>query len=302
MSRDNNLVSSTVRRWRLAEALRRTREDAGLTHDQVIAELRKTQGKWSRPKLSRIENREQGIRSTEVAQLLDVYAVEDPSLRAWLVELAETKHARGWLLDVRKNLPEDFHTFLNMEVALVASRQFETLLVPGLLQTAEYARAVISGVDPGLPEDEVERRVSARLTRQQILRRTEPPHLHVILDEGLLHRPVGSEAVMRRQLRYLAEVCDFANITVQVLPVAAGSSPALEGPFSILTPPDPIPDIGYAEGPGRGVYIEDRDEVRAYTLRFGILTERALPPSESLERIELAARQCTGSERRSAFC
>ncbi|RCW39544.1 helix-turn-helix protein [Halopolyspora algeriensis] len=294
MPQDNHLASTTVRRWQLAETLRKLREEAGFTHEQVIAEVRKGQGKWSRPKLSRIENREQGIKSSEVEQLLDVYGTEDQSLRAWLVDLARTAHTRGWLVDIRKNLPEDFHTFLSLEVALVASRQFETLLVPGLLQTPEYARTVISGINPGLAEDEIERRVSARITRQQILSRSDPPHLHVILDEGLLERPVGPASMMRRQLLHLAEAsAESSNITLQVLPKAAGAIPALEGPFSILTPPDPIPDIGYAEGPGRGVYIEDRDNVRAYTLRFGILMERALSPEKSTERIEQAAQQYT---------
>ncbi|MGH3611878.1 MAG: helix-turn-helix domain-containing protein [Pseudonocardia sp.] len=290
MTQDNNLVSATVRRWQLTETLRQLREQAHLTHDQVVAELRKGQGKWSRPKLSRIENREQGVKSREVEQLLDVYKVSDQALRGWLVELAGTAHERGWLIDIRKNLPEDFHAFLNWEVALVASRQFETLLVPGLLQSAEYARALITGVNPGLAEDEVQRRVAARITRQQILTRTIPPHLHIILDAGVLERPVGTPLVMRNQLRRLTEATDAPNITIQVLPKSVGASPALEGPFSILTLPDPIPDVGYSEGPGRAVYIEDRDDVRAYTLRFGILTEQSLSQADSVKLITDAAK------------
>lgn len=289
MTQDSSLVSATVRRWQLTETLRQLREQAHLTHDQVVAELRKGQGKWSRPKLSRIENREQGVKPREVEQLLDVYKVTDQALRDWLVELAGTAHERGWLIDIRKNLPEDFHAFLNWEVALVASRQFETLLVPGLLQSAEYARALITGVNPGLAEDEVERRVAARITRQQILTRTTPPHLHVILDAGVLERPVGTPLVMRNQLRRLVEATDAPNITIQVLPKSVGASPALEGPFSILTLPDPIPDVGYSEGPGRAVYIEDRDDVRAYTLRFGILTEQSLSQAGSVKLITDAA-------------
>lgn len=291
MTQDNSLVSATVRRWQLTETLRQLREQAGLTHDQVIAELHKGPGKWSRPKLSRIENREQGVKPREVELLLDVYRVADAGLRMWLLELASTAHERGgWVVDIRKNLPDDFHEFLKWEVALVASRQFETLLVPGLLQTSEYARALISGVNPGLAEDEIERRVSARITRQQILTRKSPPHLHFILDAGLLERPVGSRLAMRNQLRRLAEAADAPNVTIQVLPKSAGASPALEGPFSILTLPDPIPDVGYAEGPGRAVYIEDRDDVRAYTLRFGILTDQALPQADSVDLITEAAR------------
>jgi transcriptional regulator with XRE-family HTH domain len=290
VTQDSSHVSATVRRWQLTETLRQLREQAHLTHDQVIAELRKGQGKWSRPKLSRIENREQGVKSREVEQLLDVYGVNDQDLRDLLVELASTAHERGWVVDIRKNLPEDFHRLLNLEVALVARRQFETLLVPGLLQTAEYARVLITAINPGLAEDEVERRVAARITRQQILTRTSPPHLHVILDAGLLERPVGPPLVMRNQLRRLVEAADATNITIQVLPKAVGASPALEGPFSILTLPDPIPDVGYSEGPGRAVYIEDRELVRAYTLRFGILTEQSLSQPDSVKLIIDAAK------------
>jgi len=290
VTQDSSHVSATVRRWQLTETLRQLREQARLTHDQVVAELRKGQGKWSRPKLSRIENREQGVKPREVEQLLDVYGVTDQALRDWLVELAGTAHERGWVVDIRKNLPQDFHAFLNWEVALVASRQFETLLVPGLLQTAEYARALITGINPGLAEDEVERRVAARITRQQILARTTPAHLHVILDAGVLERPVGTPLVMRNQLRRLAEATDASNITIQVLPKVVGASPALEGPFSILTLPDPIPDVGYSEGPWRAVYIEDRDDVRAYTLRFGILTEQSLSQADSVALITDAAK------------
>lgn len=290
MVQDNNLVSATVRRWQLTETLRQLREQARLTHDQVVVELRKGQGKWSRPKLSRIENREQGVKPREVEQLLDIYGVTDQALRERLIELASTAHERGWVVDIRKNLPDDFHAFLNWEVVLVASRQFETLLVPGLLQTAEYARALITGVNPDLAQDEVERRVAARITRQQILTRTTPPHLHVILDAGLLERPVGTRLVMRNQLRRLVEATDAPNITIQVLPKSVGASPALEGPFSILTLPDPIPDVGYSEGAGRAVYIEDRDDVGAYALRFGVLTEQSLSQTDSAELIADAAK------------
>ncbi len=163
------------------------------------------------------------------------------------------------------------------------------MLVPGLLQTADYARALIAGINPGLTWDEVERRVSARMTRQRILARTTPAQLHVILDAGLLERPVGSATVMRNQLRRLVESSEVAHITVQVLPKSAGASPALEGPFSILTLPEPIPDVGYSEGPGRAVYIEDRELVRTYTLRFGSLTEQALAQADSVKVILAAA-------------
>jgi transcriptional regulator with XRE-family HTH domain len=290
MTQDSSPASSAVRRWQVAETLRQLREEAELTHDQVVAELRKGQGKWSRPKLSRIENREQSVKPPELEQLLDVYRVTDPTLRQCLSELASNLRERGWVRDIRKHLPEDFHRVLDWETVLVARRQFETLLVPGLLQTAEYARALIGGVNPSLTEDEVERRAMARMARQQILSRSTPPRLHVILDAGVLERPVGTPQIIRKQLRHLSETAESSHVTIQVLPKSVGASPALEGPFSLLTLPEPIPDLGYTEGPSRAVYIEDRDEVRAYTLRFGILTEQALPQAESVQLITEAAR------------
>jgi transcriptional regulator with XRE-family HTH domain len=290
MTQDSSPASSAVRRWQVAETLRQLREEAELTHDQVVAELRKAQGKWSRPKLSRIENREQSVKPPELEQLLDVYGVTDPTLRQCLSELASNSRERGWIRDIRKHLPDEFHRFLDWETTLVAYRQFETLLVPGLLQTPEYARALISGVNPSLTEDEVERRAMARMARQQILSRSIPPRLHVILDAGVLERPVGTPQIIRKQLRHLSETAESSHVTIQVLPKSVGASPALEGPFSLLTLPEPIPDLGYTEGPSRAVYIEDRDEVRAYTLRFGILTEQALPQAESVQLITEAAR------------
>lgn len=278
-----------VRRWQLAETLRKLREECALTHDQVIEKLRQGPGTWSRPKLSRIENREQGVKPRELDQLLDVYGVADPALANWLRQLAGNSRRRGWLADVRKHLPPEFHQFLDWETALVARRQFSTLLIPGLLQTTEYARCLISGVNPELTGDEVEQRVMARMARQQILGRADPPQLHVILDAGVLERPVGGPTVMRRQLRHLADAADHAHVSIQVLPKSVGAGPALEGPFSILTLPDPVPDIGYTEGPSCTAYIEDRDEVRDYTLRFGILTQQALSQSESLELVREAA-------------
>lgn len=285
MTQDIGAGSSAVRRWQLAETLRQLREQAQLTHDEVVAALQTGSGKWSRPKLSRIENREQGVRPVEVEQMLDLYGVSDLALRQELVELAGAPRERGWVADIRKNLPEGFHRVLDWDAALVAHRQFETLLVPGLLQTADYARALVSGIDPRLTQDEVERRVAARLTRQQVLSRANPPQLHVILDAGVLERPVKAPQVMRHQLRRLVEAAEAPHVTIQVLPKSVGASPALEGPFSILTLPEPIPDMGYAEGPGRAVYIEDRDAVRALTLRFGILTEQSLGHADSMTMI-----------------
>jgi transcriptional regulator with XRE-family HTH domain len=289
VSQGGDVVNATVRRWQLTETLRQLRERAGLTIEEAAQQLQGTAGKWSRSKLGRIETREQGVRVREVEQLLDLYRVSDPQLRGWLLDLAATAHERGYWHAIRKDLPEDFHEYLSVEAALVALRQFETMVVPGLLQTADFTRALINGASPGLAPDVVERRVLARMARQQVLTRPNPLQYHVIIEEAILERPVGGAEVMRAQLRHLIERASAENITLQVLPKSAGASPAMDGPFSVLTLPEPIPDFGYAEGPGGAVYIEDRANVRTCILRWGILTERALPQADSLDLIRKAA-------------
>ncbi|WP_030107204.1 helix-turn-helix domain-containing protein [Actinoalloteichus caeruleus] len=294
MSQDNgDVVNATVRRWQLTETLRQLRERAGLTIEQVAEQLRASgAGKWSRSKIGRIETREQGVRIREVEQLLDLYQVADANLRAWLLDLAATAHERGYWRAIRKDLPEDFHDFLNVEASLVALRQFETMLVPGLLQTPDYTRALISGASPGLASEVVERRVVARMARQQVLTRPKPLDCHVILEECILERPVGTPVIMRNQLRRLVEEAEADHVTLQVLPRTVGASPAMDGPFSVLTLPDPIPDFGYAEsGGGAPVYIEDRDAVRACILKWAVLTERALPHADSVDLVRKAAKE-----------
>ncbi|GAA3850485.1 helix-turn-helix transcriptional regulator [Saccharothrix violaceirubra] len=286
----DDLASATVRRWQLTEGLRQLREQRELTIDDVMERLRDAPGRWSRSKLSRVETREQRVKPHEVEQLLDAYEVTDEDTRTWLVDLAATAHRRGHWLSVRKDLPEDFHNLLSVEPALVARRQFETMVVPGLLQTADYTRALIHGINPGITHETVERRVLARMARQHVLARPVPLRLHVVLDEAILERQVGPASVMRNQLQRLADTGSQEHITVQILPRSVGVTPALLGPFSLLTLPDPIPDFGYTEGPGGAIYIEDRAAVRVCTERWGILTGRALPASDSLDAIKRAVK------------
>ncbi|GAB3959149.1 helix-turn-helix transcriptional regulator [Actinoallomurus acanthiterrae] len=285
---DEDLVSATVRRWQLTESLKQLREQAGLTIEQAVTELSQKHARWSRPKLSRIENRHQGVKPRDVEQLLDLYGADEKT-RKQLLDLTQTANERGWWQAYRRHLPHDFHTLSNLEIAATALRQFETMLIPGLLQTNDYARAVISAVTPDLSRDEADRRVAARLARQQILSKDAPPEFHVILDEGILERRVGHPKTMRGQLRHLIEVADSPNVTVQILAKHIGATPGLEGPFLLLSLPEPIPDIGYTEGAGGAVYLESVEDVRRCTLRFGMLIDQALSPSKSVDLIASAA-------------
>ncbi len=283
--------NATVRRWQLAASLRKLREDAGLTIDQVVAELKGT-GKWSKAKLSRVETRDQGIRPREVEQLLDLYNA-DPKSRPALLELAQKAHERGWWLALRRDLPSDFHPILSLETALVSMRQYETMLVPGLLQTSDYARALITGMCADETTERIERKVLARMARQQILTGPDPLDLHVLLEESILERPVGAPVVMRRQLRRLIEAAEERNITIQVVPKDAGPHAGWHGPLTILSLPEPVPDIGYVEGNGGVVYLESPEDVRRCTLKFGMLTNRAMSQDDSLALIEKAAKTFT---------
>jgi hypothetical protein len=164
------------------------------------------------------------------------------------------------------------------------------MLIPGLLQTIEFVRALITDVNAGINPTLAERRVLARMARQQVLSKVNPLRLHVILDESVLERPVGGPKVMHAQLQRLLDEGRTKHVTIQILPKSVGASPAMNGPFSVMTPPQPMPDFGYVEAPGKAYYTDDRDMVRDLTVRFAILSERALSSAKSAKLIAAAMR------------
>ena len=286
MTQGRDASGSVVRRWQLAAALKVQREQAGLTQEQAIDRLGRGPGRWSRSKLSRVENREHHVKPREVEQLLDAYGVTDAEPRDALVQLAADSRERDWWLSFGNEFPDRLRPLLSLESGLVALRDFQNQLVHGLLQTADYTRALAMSINPGMfSPAELERRVAARMARQQILTKDDPPQLHFILDETILQRLIGDRIVMHDQMRKLVQAAEKPHIIIQVLPRDVGGSPGLEGPFSLLTLPGPIPAIGYTEGTAGTFYIEDRDRVRNWTLRFGILTQRAWSREESVELI-----------------
>jgi transcriptional regulator with XRE-family HTH domain len=292
MTRGLDGGASVVRRWQLAASMKVMREQANLTQDEAVDRLQKGQGKWSRSKLSRVENRDHNLKPREVEQLLAAYEVSDTETLDQLVQLATKSSERDWWVEFRGSLPLITQPLLSLESGLVAMRDFQNQLVHGLLQTSDYTRALAMSISPGQYDPgALERRVAARITRQQILTKDNAPSLHFILDELILHRVIGDRIVMHDQLRKLAGLTGSPNLTIQILSKDAGGSPGLEGPFSILTLPEPIPDIGYTEGRAGTFYIEDRERVRSWTLRFGMLTQRALSREESAEVITEAMKK-----------
>jgi hypothetical protein len=175
-------------------------------------------------------------------------------------------------------------TYIGLEAEASAIHSYESQFVPGLLQTEDYARAVISGGQVRPDPEAAERRVAARMARQELFTRPEPPEIWAVLDESVILRPVGGPAVMAAQLRHLIEVSARPNavVTVQVLPLAAGAHPGMSGPFVILSFQNPKdPPMVHLETATDGLYLEEPPDIERYTLRFSHLVARAAGPNES---------------------
>ncbi|MET7990378.1 helix-turn-helix transcriptional regulator [Amycolatopsis sp. NPDC005232] len=283
---------SIVRRWQLAATVKVLREQANLTQDEAVDRLRHSDGNWSRSKLSRVENREHNLRPREVSQILAAYRIDDPETLEALTQLAVDSRKRDWWHQYQGAVALMVQPLLSLESGLVAMRDFQNQLLHGLLQTSDYARALILSMSADqYTAGELEQRVAARIARQQIITKGGAPNLHFIVDELVLHRIVGDRDVMYGQLRKLLALTENPNVTIQLLPKDSGGGPGLFGPFSLLTLPDPIPDIGYFEGPPGTFYIEDRERVRSWTLRFGMLTQQALTGERSAEVVAEALEQ-----------
>jgi transcriptional regulator with XRE-family HTH domain len=267
--------SPTVRRRRLGAELRRLRESVGLTIEQVAQQL-----ECSDSKISRIETGQVGATPRDVRDMLDIYGAMDQQ-RDGLVQLAREARQRGWWDRAYGDLP--ITALVDLENAAAFVRTYLGLLMPGLLQTEEYARTVLKAAYPDMADSEVDRRVELRLMRQSRLTRDDPLTLRVILDEGVLHRLVGGRQVMRQQLERLVEASELPNVSLQVLPFNAGAHPAMDGDFTIVGFPEPTdPDVVYLEHSLSDLYLEDVTAIRRYSLLFDALSSMALSPKESV--------------------
>lgn len=270
----------TVRRRRLAAELRRLRAVAELTLEQAAAKLGDG---WSCSKLSRVENAQIGISPAGLRQLLELYGVPD-GRRGALLKLARSARTRGWWDAYSPSLPGDYASYIELESQASALRCFDAVTVHGLLQTEDYARAIIgAGLMELSPPAETERRVDVRLTRQRLLTRAPSPlRLRAVVHEAALRCQVGSRAVMRGQCARLLEVARLPTVVLQVLPNTAGAHPATAGTFSILQFPEPHdPDVAYVETMTGNLFVERDAEVYRYTLAFSRLCAMALGPAES---------------------
>lgn len=275
--------SPTLRLWQLAESLRRHRDQHGFTIEQAADRLREHSAKWSRSKLQRIETRAFAPRQAEIAHLIDVYAVSADE-GAVLTEMARDARRRGWWQS--SALPKSAHLLVGLEQAASTIRQFELALMPGLLQTSDYARAVLAATDPALSIEVAEGFVAARMIRQQVVKRERPVEFHAVLAEAVIRCPVGGRRIMRGQLERLIELIAEPHISVQVVSPEVGPHPGLEGSFALLTLPGLESDVGYVEGQMGAVYLESQDDVRRCTMRFAAVSALALSSGDSLKLIE----------------
>lgn len=275
-----------MRRRQLAAELRRLRRKSDLSLDAVVERLGE---RWDKSKLSRIENRKIGISTRDLRRLLDLYGVTDEAHREHLTEMARRATERGWWQSYGSGLiPSEYATLIGAEEEATRIRIYQAELVPGLLQTPDYAHAVIRTGRPTDTEDEIAQRVEIRLERQEILVRTNPPppNVMVVLSEAVLRRQVGSPETMRAQLKHLVSDRERANITVQILPFTAGEHPALVGPFTLINFADPE-DLGIVniETLVSALALENSHEIRAYEDAWTSVLARAQSPADSRNMI-----------------
>jgi hypothetical protein len=267
-----------VRRMLVGAQLRRLRTEQGITREQAGAAIRASE--W---KIHRLENGQVGFKERDVVDLLGLYGVTDPSEVVEFVILAREANAPGWWHHYGDLLPQWFRAYVDLESAATLIRTYEGQLVPGLLQTEDYMRAVVGDARPEDSPEEAERRVELRLGRQTLLEREDAPRLWAVVDEAALRRPVGGPAVMRAQLERLMEATKLPNVTLQVLPFAAGAHPGMVGAFSILRFADQeLPDVVYVEHLNNATYLDKRDEVERYLDVMERLCAGGEPPAKTV--------------------
>ena len=274
-------ASPTVRRRRLGLILRGLRERAGLTGDEVGAAIERSSS-W----VSRVETGRVGLRTRDLADLLSLFNVEDPTVRSQLQALAREGKRRGWWSRYADAVSGPYATYIGFEADAAMLLSYEAVVVSGLLQTEDYARALFAGVAlPPNPAEVIDRKVEVRMARQELLTQPDPLTLHAILDESVLLRPIGGAEVHRRQLKHLIELSELPNITIQVIPFEAGPHPGLIGSFTVMKfPSTDDPDVAYIEA-ASGDILAESEGARSYHEVFDHLRAIALSPAETRDKI-----------------
>ncbi|MQY26228.1 helix-turn-helix domain-containing protein [Nocardia aurantia] len=271
----------TALRIAVGGQLRKLREQAGITRERAGDHIR-----GSHAKISRLELGRTGFKERDIRDLLTLYGVADADERETFLELVRKANQPGWWHRYSDLLPPWFETYLGLEHAAKSIRTFEGQVIPGLLQTEDYARAIVA---LGHENVETTRRVELRKRRQQILDRPGAPTLWAVVDEAVLHRPVGGADVLRAQLRHLLDISHRSNITIQVLPFAAGGHAAVGSSFTMLRFAEPeLPDIVYLEQLTSALYLDKQVELELYRQVMDRLSVQAEAPERSRRMLEKA--------------
>ena len=272
--------SPLVQRRRLRSELRSAREAKGLTQDQVAHEM-----DWSLSKIIRIEGASSSISANDLKALLSLYGITESERVDSLLALAKAGRERSWWSAYRDAAPSLLLQLIEYESVASAIRQFETLFIPGILQTEEYARAVIQNYydDEGPGSDKLRALVELRVRREGLLNSEHSPSFNFMLDEAAVSRLVGGSSVMRSQLRRLIAVAEKPNVTVEIVPFSAGLHPGMRGPFEIIEFVDPLDkDIVFVETPRGDIISDDPKETKSYRDAFDRLEKASLGPRDSL--------------------
>jgi transcriptional regulator with XRE-family HTH domain len=263
---DYQQAGPTVVRMLVGTRLRALREARGITREDAGYAIRASHSKISRLELGRTS-----FKGRDVADLLTLYGVTDEAERATLLALAEQANTPGWWQRYSDVVPAWFEAYLGLEQAASVIRTYEVQFVPGLLQTPDYARAVAQLGHPDASKTQIERRVSLRMSRAQILHRPDPSNLWAVIDEAALRRPIGDAATMRGQLEHLIYIAELPHVTVQLLPFSVGGHAAAGGPITILRfPQAELPDVVYLEQLISALYLDKSSD----TYRYGHLMNR----------------------------
>ncbi|NDZ79643.1 MULTISPECIES: helix-turn-helix transcriptional regulator [unclassified Streptomyces] len=263
-------VNPTVRRRRLGQELRRLRELKGMTAEEVAERLLVSQSK-----ISRLENGRRSISQRDVRDLCGVYEVEDHRIVDSLMQMAKDSRQQGWW-HAFGDIP--YSVYIGLETDAASLRVYDPQVVPGLLQTRQYAEALIAGALPETAVTDIEKRVQVRLRRQERVSADESPlRLWVVIDESALRRVIGDKQLMIAQLEHLVELSQLPHVTVQVLPFAVGAHPGINGQYAILEFPDAADSsVVYIEGVTSDLYLEKAHDVQKYSVMYEHLRAQAL--------------------------
>lgn len=276
-------LGPTIPRWQLGESLRRLRNnrDPNEAAQRLGCSIRK---------IHNLEAGEVRIVKTELEALLDLWGHDKPEEREYFMELQKLGNTRGWWSKYGR-LPTPFAEFLGIESAATQIEIFEPLMVTGLMQTKDYARAHEAAVTPGQTAEQIDRQVNLRLDRQeQVLKPSDSPEIWVVYDESVLHRTVGGPAVLRKQLLHLIDLTDAKAVTLQIVPFDQGGYPGTLGQLNIFSFDEELhTPVGYVESQAGNLYMEKPEELRRLITAYNHIRSTALSPEQSVKMLKQRA-------------